>query len=58
MIASHEDETGYGYSDAHLVRFGPVPRHDFELRIKQGEAELHRAAQIGMNMVFNPFRQQ
>lgn len=56
MIASHEDETGYGYSDAHLVRFGPVPRHDFELRIKQGEAELHRAAKVARDLVSNPFR--
>ena len=56
MIASHEDETGYGYSDARLVRFGPIPRHDFQLRLNQGEAELHRAAKVAEDLLTNPFR--
>lgn len=46
MIASHDDETGYGYSNARLVRVGPVPRKDFEVRLRLGEAELHRAAKL------------
>ena len=58
IIASHEDETGYGYSDAHLVRFGPVPRNDFELRLKQGEIELHRAAKVAKDLLANPFQRR
>ena len=58
IIASHEDETGYGYSNGHLVRIGPVPRHDLELRIKQGKAELHRAAQVAKDLVSDPFRRR
>lgn len=54
MIASHGDETGYGYSDARLVRIGPVPRQDFELRLKQGETELHRAAKIVPDVLPTP----
>ena len=51
MIASHEDETGYGYSDARLVRIGPVLRKDFDLRLMQGEAELHRAAKLAPDLI-------
>lgn len=56
MIASHEDETGYGYSDAHLVRIGPVPREDFALRLTQGQAELHRAAKVATGLMTSLFR--
>ena len=56
ILASNEDEIGYGYCDARLLRIGPVPREDFELRLKQGRAELHRAAEAGRNEVPNPFR--
>ncbi len=56
MIASHEDETGYHYADARLVRFGPVPRDDFDLHVSLAEAELHRAAKVARNLALNPFK--
>ena len=56
MIASHEDETGYHYADTRLVRIGPVPREDFELRVSLGEAELLRAAKVARTKAMNPFR--
>lgn len=57
MIASHENETGYGYSNARLVRIGPVLRDGFEVRIEQGKTELHRAAEIARDVLPLPFRQ-
>lgn len=56
MIASHEDETGYHYANGHLVRFGPVPREDFHLRVRLGENELHRAVKVARSLALNPFK--
>lgn len=58
MIASLEDETGYGYSDARLVRIGPVRRNDFKARLKSGKAELHRVASLGKDLIADHLRQQ
>ncbi len=46
----------FGYSNARLVRVGPVPRNDFDLRMKHGEAELHHAVEVGKDLLTNPFR--
>ncbi|MEQ5786270.1 hypothetical protein J3454_00020 [Erythrobacter sp. NFXS35] len=56
MIAAHDDETGYGYSNARLVRFGPVPRADFAIRLMQGTAALQRAATAAPGLAPFPFR--
>lgn len=56
MIASHEDETGYGYGDARLLRFGPIPRDHFDLHLELARTQLHRAAKIVPDVLPNPFR--
>lgn len=46
MIASHEDDSGYGYGDTRLLRFGPVPRDYFDLHLELARTELRRVAKI------------
>lgn len=58
MIASHEDNAGYGYGHVRLLRFGPIPRDHFELHIKLARTELHRAAKIVPHVLSNSFRRR
>lgn len=55
MIASHEDDTGYGYGDARLLRFGPVPRDHFDLHLELARNKLHRAAKLVPEVLPNLF---
>lgn len=56
MIASHENDIGYGYGDSRLLRFGSIDRENFDMHLELARTHLCRAAEAVNGALPSPFK--